>query len=455
MILKNKIDKIKLNHWLNIRKTTFEVLNNYLADRINFKISKNNLAELDKFSIEKIAEILEIPTSYLLQEEDTPAFLFRTKEEIQKTRRPIYRGRIHFYNYYTLPTPHAYVAPVLIDILCPKDKLPTLNHGHLEPAVTISLGPNDIYARFAKKLNKITWIKFKINKDKKSDWVVGSSYYEPSYCLHTYSRATSGPGRILSYTTRSNLENLLGKKLNNNSFNNFVNSINGLKINRYLFEQDIIGKGYSFEEISKKTKVKLQKIKNYFNKNNSYLANKEINKICSLINLDPNLYADRQYKEDSIGKLYFDTSKSLQTKRKFKSYTVASIANSSRYADLFGYFLKVENLNKKSILDLMDSTCSHYLVTGGNMKFHILNGKKNKIINLKKDDAIWISAFTKHGFTGSGSLIKLCDGQNINYLEKQELIKTFNLKYTLKRGREDKQTWGYDEKSVNKKDANL
>ena len=84
--------------------------------------------------------------------------------------------------------------------------LPELNHGHLEPATTISLGPNDIYARFGKKLNKTTWIKFKVNKNKNSDWVVGSSYYEPSYCVHTYSRATDGPGRILSYTTRSYLE---------------------------------------------------------------------------------------------------------------------------------------------------------------------------------------------------------------------------------------------------------
>ena len=448
MALKNQIDEVKLNHWLNIRKTTFEVLNNYLADRINFKISKNNIEELDKFSIDKIAEVLEIPTSYLLKEEDTPVFLFKTKEEIEKTKRPIYRGGIHFYNYYTLPTPYAYVAPVLIDILCPKDKLPELNHGHLEPATTISLGPNDICARFAKKLNKTTWIKFKVNKNKNSDWVVGSSYYEPSYCVHTYSRATDGPGRILSYTTRSYLEILLGKKLNNNSFNNFIKSIDGLKINRYLFKQDIIAKGYSFEEISKKARIALKKIEKYFKKNTSSLTNKEINKICSLINSDPNLYADRKFKEDSIGRLHFDCSDSLKTKRKFKSYTVASIVNSSRYADLFGYFMKVENLNKKSILDLIDSTCSHYLVTGGDMKFYVSTGEKNKIINLEKDDAIWISAFTKHGFTGSGSLIKLSDGQNINYLEKQELIKTFNLKNTLKRGREDKQNWGYDEKLI-------
>lgn len=445
----NQIDEVKLNHWLNIRKTTFEVLNSYLADRINFKISKSNINELDKFSIDKIAEVLEIPSSYLLKEEETPVYLFKTKEEIEKTKRPIHRGGIHFYNYYTLPTPHAYVAPVLIDILCPKEKMPVLNHGHLEPATTISLGPNDIYARFAKKLNKSTWVKFKINKDKETNWVVGSSYYEPSYCLHTYSRATDGPGRILSYTTRSNLENLVGRKLNNNSFNNFIGSINSLKINRYLFKQDINGKGYSLEEISKKTKISIRKIRNFFKKNNSLLTHKEINKICSLINSDPNLYADRKFIEDSIGKYYFDTSDSLKTRRKFKSYTVASVANSSRYADLFGYFIKVKNLRKKIILDLMDSTCSHYLVTGGNMKFCVVTGETNKIIDLKKDDAIWLSAYTKHGFTGSGSLIKLSDGQNINYLEKQELIKTYNLKKTLIRGREDKQTWGYDDKTSN------
>ena len=73
-----------------------------------------------------------------------------------------------------------------------KEKLPKLNNGHLEPAITVSLGPNDIYARFAKKIDKFTFLKFRVNPDSKTDWVVGSNYYEPSYCLHTYSRATNG-----------------------------------------------------------------------------------------------------------------------------------------------------------------------------------------------------------------------------------------------------------------------
>ena len=442
--MNNRISRVKLNHWLNIRKTTLSVLNNLLKSHINFHLTLENLNQLDNHSVDKLAEVLSIPPSYIFEQEKIPSYILNTKETIEKTKRPIQRGGIHFYNYYTLPSPQGYVAPVLIDILCPKERLPVLNNGHLEPAITISLGPNDIYARFAKKLNKETYLKFKINKDQDTNWVVGSSYFEPSYCLHTYSRATNGPGRILSYTTRSYLENLLGNKLNDNSFKNFLSSIKNEKINRTLLGQDIQNKGYSFKEISAKTKISLKKIKNFINGKKSNLNIKELSKICNVINSNPYLYLDKEFKEDSIGKLYYDYKDSLKTKRSFKSYEVASIANSSRFPDLFGYFIKVKNQLKKQILDLMDTNCSHYLVSNGKIKFHVKPDKNEESIDIKEGDAIWISAYTKHGFTGKGSLIKISDGQNINYLEKIDLINTYNLKNTLARGRNDKVTWGYD-----------
>ena len=83
MELSNQIDVVKLNHWLNIRKTTFNVLNNYLKGKINYKITKDNIDQLDRFSADKIAEVLDIPISYLLKEEDTPVFLFKTKNIIK------------------------------------------------------------------------------------------------------------------------------------------------------------------------------------------------------------------------------------------------------------------------------------------------------------------------------------------------------------------------------------
>ncbi len=438
------LDKIKFNRWLNIRKTTIDQLNKDLKHKLNFEISFGNCENLDDYSIKIISEYLKILPSKLKKNKSIPIFLHRTKNEINKTKRPIIKDGIHFYNYYTLPTPKGYVSPVLLDILCPKEKLPKLNNGHLEPAITISMGPNDIYARFAEKLNKDTWLKFEVNKDPETKWVVGSSYYEPSFCKHSYSRVTNQPGRIISYTTRSNIESLTSGKLNNNSYKNILQSIKGKRINRVFLKLELESKGYSIKEISKKIKLSTVKLKNFFSKKNTKLDRKYIIKICSLINSDPNLFIDRSHKEDAVGKLYFDYRNSIKSIRKFKSYKVASIANSKRFPDLSGFFLKVSNLKNKTVLDLYDSKCSHYYVTGGKMKIHIKSDGKNLFRVIKNRDCLWMSAFTYHGFSGNGSILKISDGQNINYLEKEDLINTYSAENFLRRGKNDMMNWGYD-----------
>ena len=280
MIESYRLDRIKLNRWLNVRKTTIEHLNKLLKNKLNFKFTLDNCDSLDKFSINTIAETLDVPAEKLLKKNSLPSFIFKSKNEIEKTKRPINKGGIHFYNYYTLPTPKGYVSPVLLDILCPKNKLPKLNNGHLEPAITISMGPKDIYARYAEKLNKTTWVKFRINKNPKTKWIVGSSYYEPSFCKHTYSQAENGLGRIISYTTRSNIENLLSNKLNDNSYKNLININKNKKINRTLLKLEIESKGYSIKEISKKTNIPYKKINDYFENTKKSLEKKCIIKLC-------------------------------------------------------------------------------------------------------------------------------------------------------------------------------
>ena len=92
----------------------------------------------------------------------------------------------------------------------------------------------------------------------------------------------------------------------------------------------------------------------------------------------------------------------------------------------------------------MDSNCSHYLVTKGKLYFYSeYKGKINKIY-MKEGDSVWVSSFNNHGFGGIGALIKISDGQNFNYLERIDIINTYNLKKTLSRGRKDKVNWGYD-----------
>lgn len=441
-----KIDKVKFIRWLNIRKTTLKELNFKLRNKINFDITLENCTEVDSYSIASICNFLDINKDEITKQNLVPVFILKTKKEINETKRPIIKDGIHFYNYYTLPTPSGYVAPVLLDIMCPQNKLPKLNNGHLEPAITISMGPNDIYARFAEKINKESWIKFEINKDKKTNWVVGSSYYEPSFCRHTYSRANKGLGRIISYTTKSNIENLLNNKLNDNSFENFLKFNKGKQINRTLLKLEIESKGYSLKDLSNKINLPFKKLNDYFKKPKSILKSNYIKKICKLINSDPNYFIDKKQKEDGLGKLYCDYRDSIKSIRLFKSYKVASIANSKRFPDLSGYFMKVSNNRKTHLNDLFDSKCSHYFVTGGKMRMHITDKNKKISKDIENGDCLWISAFTRHGFTGAGSLLKISDGQNISYLDKEDLTNTYNINSVLNRVRGDVQNWGHDEK---------
>ena len=135
----------------------------------------------------------------------------------------------------------------------------------------------------------------------------------------------------------------------------------------------------------------------------------------------------------------------LKQSENLKVIKLPSIASSNRAQDLSGYFLKVKN-KKQKVLDLFDTNCSHYLVTKGSLTLHVEEGEQLKSVKIKQDDAVWLGAYARHGFSGEGSLVKISDGQNINYLEKIDLINTYNLDTTLLRGRKDKQNWGYDSK---------
>ena len=59
------LDKIKLNRWLNIRKTTLEVLNKNLKGELNFKVTIENCESLDTYAIDVIAKFLDISSSKL------------------------------------------------------------------------------------------------------------------------------------------------------------------------------------------------------------------------------------------------------------------------------------------------------------------------------------------------------------------------------------------------------
>ena len=148
--------------------------------------------EIDKISA--IASILNVEHREILALDTSSTFIYQPREDLESTKRAVYRDQIHFYNYYTLPAPKGYVSPVILDILCPYDRFPALNNGHFEEAITINLGPDDIYGRWEEDTTKTeNYSIIKSNTDKKH-WILREI---PILSLVTVSIATHWPNQTL------------------------------------------------------------------------------------------------------------------------------------------------------------------------------------------------------------------------------------------------------------------
>ena len=430
------IDAIKINHWLNARKVTTPMIakNNR---KLVTKIIKKKDFSVNYKEIKYLTKILNISFSEITKKENLPEYIFYSKKKILQSKRAVNRDGIHFYNYYTLPSPQNFIAPVILDICCPKEKMPKLNNGHLEQAITINIGKKDIYGRWGTKSNKYNFKKFKFNKGRTS-WIIGDSYVEPSYCPHTYSLTGTEKSQILSYTAKSPLQKFIDNSNSwpNSSYRNFLSTTKNLAGKLAFLDIYLKNRCINKHYLSKKLSVDVSKLENVINKKEKQI--KSIKKICDFLNVDYELFLDKNFKADPVGKNYMTYNQSIKTIRKFKSYYVASMASSLRYPDLYGLYFKI--VNNKKVLDLIDYASIHYYVTEGRISFYT----KNKKINLSKGDALWVAPYTKHGFSGKGSLIKLSNGEAMDNLNMFEISKIFKPQYTLKRIYKDLKTWGYD-----------
>lgn len=436
------LDIIKINHWLNARKLT---INSFKVKKLNLykKLKRNKNFKCSDNEIDYLLKNLNVNKSDLVLKKILPEYIFKTKKQILSTKRPIKRDGIHFYNYYTLPSPTGLKAPVILDILCPQNKLPKLNNGHLEHAITINLGPGDIYGRWGKNIKKSeNFSKISFNNGSEP-WVIGDTYLEPTYLPHTYSLAGKKPSQILSYTAKSQLQKFVNNAniWSEKSYKNFIKSIdrNGNKISFLNFFLN--SRGLDFNYISKKTKISNLRLKKFFNKKKIDIKKDKtlVDKICKLLQIDPAIFREKSFKEDLVGKTFFSFKESIKSIRSYKSYLVSSMSASERYPDLYGFFMKI--FKKKKTKDLMYYASSHYLATSGKMKFYI----NNKTYIFEKGDTIWISPYINHGFSGEGSLIKISNGECLDHLDIYEINKIYNPNYILKRIYKDQENWGYDD----------
>lgn len=424
------LDTFKVMHWMNARKITadeFAVRLGVEDARLGEWLGQDSFALSDELS-SSLAKVLDVEAGQLAAGERREQVVIRTAAEMRATCRAVRRDGIHFYNYYTMAAPPGKVAPVVLDILCPPDRLPALNNGHLEPAITVNLGPGDIHGRWGEELTDATWRRMRANRGEES-WVVGDSYVEPSFCPHTYALAGDEPARIISYTGESGLAALVAEtnEWADHAFDELVAaSPLALLCARRGFDAAGLAAASGLAP-GRVTEVLL----------GADVTLAEAQTLGRVLATDYRMLLPARLEHDAVGKTFRSIEESRAGIRDFRGYRVAPLAGAAHLPDLTGLYLRVDGRGE-ALCELGDT---HYLVRGGEVTLWWRDGRE---VVLREDDSVWVAPFVAHGWSGSGDLVKLGSGRHVSYVDMVELSNTFGAAEVLRRARRDRLGWGYD-----------
>lgn len=440
-----RIDTYRVVHWMNIRKmTATQVAEAAGLDpgRLSASLAGSGEEEEEwpEATAAAVARALAIePEKLAASGRRDLVVIMKTAQELQDTCRPIQRDGIHFYNYYTMAAPPGAVAPVILDILCPAGRVPALNNGHMEPAITVNLGPGDIYGRWGEELDDRTWQVITANHDD-DRWIVGDSYLEPSYCPHSYSLASDAPARIVSYTGHSNLAALV-EDVNDwagQPAQALYSWLEGDPSTRSLAGELLSRRGHTMESAAAMLGTSTEKLAGAVDDG----VVEVVRELGSALGLDHRLLLRPEPRHDSVGKTYRDIAECRRDARSFRGYQVTSLASGPHLPDLTGLYLRVSGEAGGELRELAET---HYLVTGGEVTIHwtAADGRTREA-KLGADGTVWVAPFVTHRWTGEGSLVKLGSGRHVSYLDLYEMTNTYAPAATLRRARHDGRGWGYD-----------
>ena len=139
-----------------------------------------------------------------------------------------------------------------------------MNNGHLEHAITVNLGPGDIYGRWVNINKKENFSVIKSNRYE-NKWIVGDTYLEPTYLSHSYSLVNNTPSQILSYTAKSQLEKF-SKNSNiwpEQSYKNLIGLINKQGNKNIFIKSFLNSRGLDEDYVSEKLNITKKDIQTF------------------------------------------------------------------------------------------------------------------------------------------------------------------------------------------------
>lgn len=444
------IDPFQLGRWLNVRKLTPTQLATQAgmsdAEVLNILAGGTTTISYERGLL--LASALDVaPTQLTASETPGPSVIVMTAADLRATCRPIQRDGIHFYNYYSMASPFGRVAPVILDILCPADRRPQLNNGHLEPAITINLGPGDIHGRWADEITSDSWRLMAANNGDLG-WICGDSYVEPSFCPHSYALASERSTRIISYTGQSYLADLLSE-LNHWSpaaFDTFVDDV-GSGEPAALLRSILRRLGFTVATASNIADTSSERLKKWLDGDYDSMSPQDLRSLGEKLGFDYRIILPAPRHHEALGLTYCSIAQSKASVRTFAAYQVASMATASHLPGLCGLFMFICSRKKPgpAQLDLINNAEAHYMILDGEATLAWEGGDGSCVeAQLASDGTAWVAPYVRHGWTGEAAVVQLSSGRHVSYHEQLELTNTFGAEATLRRGWRDRRDWGYD-----------
>jgi len=440
-----RLDPFKLAHWMNARKYTVA----QTADLAGVSVATlhrvlSGTGELAGADAHGVAVALSIGLSQLeAAAEQGLTVVHRSAQSMRASRRPIQRDGIHFYNYYTLAAPDRRVAPVILDILCPADRLPALNNGHLEPAITVNLGPGDIHGRWGEEITPDTWRVLEANTGP-DRWITGDSYIEPSYCPHSYSLASERPARIVSYTAHSNIAALIAEAnaWPAAAFDEAAKALASCAASGALLDLVLARRMHTRASAAAAAGVPLSRLDEAFAAPLSSAGITVLRRVGRAIGFDYRVLLPPDGQRDVVGKTWATVFDARAGKREWAGYQAASMAAASHLPDLVGTFLRAGGTDVAD--DLVDHAETHYVVADGSLTLEWQEQGSVRSAGLTADGSAWVAPFVRHRWRGDGAVLKFGSGAHLSYVDWLELSNTYEPARTLRRGRHDLSGWGYE-----------
>lgn len=336
----------------------------------------------------------------------------------QRRRRTLASGGRDLYHYF--PLVHGPQGPsgYILEVLWKEPSPPAQSSGHLEPAITLALGPTPVTALWQESSSTL-----RANPDPTSI-VTGDTYAESPCCPHTYEKHGPGQALIASFPVCSGTEEAIQTSDSRRVAAHAESLIAG-PLGQSALAFDMSALRYDEETLAREARVVPEAVRAALQ--GGALEADEARRVARVLGEDYRRYLSCEPQIDTEGKRILRYEDAEQRVRQQENWSLAPAAMCWEIAESRAYFSRPPaNHHNTTIILPADVT---YLIVSGEVTFSTEHGH----YELLRWDSIRISAGCPHVVYGPGTAFVVTQPSALSYVGLRALSLTPHTGRTLRR----------------------